>query len=157
MFDIKRREFITLLGSTAVAWVLVTGAAHAQTDFPNRQIHMVVPYPAGGIVDVSPRTSLPTSFPRSGSSRSWSKRSRVQAATSPGTRSRVPFLGPATMANPRIYAKLRWSEKSFVPIGAPVWGPSALVVHPSLPVNTVTEFVDHVRKNLASLDLPIGP
>ena len=69
----------------------------------------------------------------------------------------MPFLGPATMANPRIYAKLRWSEKSFVPIGAPVWGPSALVVHPSLPVNTVTEFVDHVRKNLASLDLPIGP
>ena len=51
----KRRAFITLLGSTAVAWVLVTGAAHAPTDFPNRQIHMVVPYPAGGIVDVATR------------------------------------------------------------------------------------------------------
>jgi tripartite-type tricarboxylate transporter receptor subunit TctC len=34
---------------------LGTGAAHAQTAFPNRQIHMVVPYPAGGIVDVATR------------------------------------------------------------------------------------------------------
>jgi tripartite-type tricarboxylate transporter receptor subunit TctC len=46
------------------------------------------------------------------------------------------FLGPATMANQHMYAKLRWSAKSFVPVGATVWGPSALVVHPSLPVNT---------------------
>ena len=56
------------------------------------------------------------------------------------------FLGPATMANPRLYAKLRWSEKSFVPVGATAWGPLAVVVHPSLPVSTVAEFVDYVRK-----------
>jgi tripartite-type tricarboxylate transporter receptor subunit TctC len=56
------------------------------------------------------------------------------------------------MANPRMYAKLRWSEKSFVPIGATVWAPTALVVHPSLPVNTVTEFVDYVRKNPGAIN-----
>src|SRR5262249_56312703 len=67
------------------------------------------------------------------------------------------FLGPATMANPRMYAKLRWSERSFVPIGATVWAPSALVVHPSLPVNTVTEFVDYVRKNMGVLNWAIPP
>ena len=61
------------------------------------------------------------------------------------------------MANPRIYAKLRWSEKSFVPIGATVWGPSALVVHPSLPVDTLTELVDHVRKNPGILNCAIPP
>src|SRR3974390_994061 len=55
MYHRKRREFITPLRGTAVAWVLVTGASHAQTDFPNRPIHMVVPYPAGGIVDVATR------------------------------------------------------------------------------------------------------
>jgi tripartite-type tricarboxylate transporter receptor subunit TctC len=67
------------------------------------------------------------------------------------------FLGPATMANPHMYANLRWSEKSFVPVGATAWGPSALVVHPSLPVNTVTEFVDHVRKNPGILNCAIPP
>src|SRR4030095_10741638 len=29
--------------------------AHAQTDFPNRRIHMILPYPAGGIVDIVTR------------------------------------------------------------------------------------------------------
>ena len=50
------------------------------------------------------------------------------------------------MANPRMYAKLRWSDKSFVPVGAVAWAPSVLVVHPSLPVDTLKEFIDYVRK-----------
>jgi tripartite-type tricarboxylate transporter receptor subunit TctC len=41
---VKRREFIALLGGAAIAERLVAGAAHAQTDFPNRHIHMVVPH-----------------------------------------------------------------------------------------------------------------
>ena len=61
------------------------------------------------------------------------------------------------MANPHMYANLRWREKSFVPVGATVWGPSALIVHPSLPVSTVTEFVNHVRKNPGILNCAIPP
>src|SRR5262249_14516824 len=57
------------------------------------------------------------------------------------------YLGSAAMTNPRLYANLRWSEKSFVPVGATVWGPTVLVVHPSLPVNTVAEFIAHIRKH----------
>ena len=162
---IGRRDFITLLGGTTIAWVL-TGGADAQTDFPNRQIHMVVPYPAGGIVDVATRIVtdklseiwqqpiVVEAKPGASGNLAWDQVSRAKPDGYTWT-----FLGPATMANPRIYAKLRWSEKSFVPIGATVWGPSALVVHPSLPVNTVTEFVDHVRKNPGVLNLghpPIG-
>ena len=30
-------------------------AAQGQTDFPNRRIHVIVPYPAGGIVDIVTR------------------------------------------------------------------------------------------------------
>src|SRR6516225_11101947 len=52
---LQRRQFISLVGGGVVAWMSVTGAGHAQTDFPNRHIHMVVPYPAGGIVDIATR------------------------------------------------------------------------------------------------------
>ena len=69
----------------------------------------------------------------------------------------MDFPRPRDHGNPRMYAKLRWSEKSFVPIGATVWAPSALVVHPSLPVNTVPEFVDYVRKNPGVLNWAIPP
>ena len=43
------------LASTAAALVALAGAAHAQADFPNRRIHVIVPYPAGGIVDIVTR------------------------------------------------------------------------------------------------------
>ncbi len=39
----------------ATVLMLFTSAAYAQTDFPNRRIHMMVPYPAGGIVDIATR------------------------------------------------------------------------------------------------------
>jgi tripartite-type tricarboxylate transporter receptor subunit TctC len=161
---IGRRELLAALSGAAAAWVLVTGGAHAQIDFPNG--HIVVPYPAGGIVDVATRIVtdklseiwqqpiVVEAKPGASGNLAWDQVSRAKPDGYTWT-----FLGPATMANPRIYAKLRWSEKSFVPIGATVWGPSALVVHPSLPVNTVTEFVDHVRKNPGVLNLghpPIG-
>ena len=41
--------------AAAVAVALTSSTANAQTDFPNRRIHVVVPYPAGGIVDIATR------------------------------------------------------------------------------------------------------
>src|SRR5262249_57476289 len=67
------------------------------------------------------------------------------------------LMGRATMANRNMYAKVGGSEKSFGPVGATVWGPSALVVHPTLPVSTVTEFVNPVRKNPGILNCAIPP
>jgi len=62
------------------------------------------------------------------------------------------FVGPGTMANPRMYANLRWSERSFVPVGAAVWAPSALVVHPSLPASTLKEFIEYARSRPGALN-----
>jgi tripartite-type tricarboxylate transporter receptor subunit TctC len=161
---VKRREFITLLGGAAMAWVLVTGAGYAQNDFPNRHIYIVVPYPAGGIVDIATRIVTDKlsqmwhqpivieAKPGASGNLAWDQVSRAKPDGYTWT-----FLGPATMTNPRLYAKLPWSERSFVPIGATVWAPSALVVHPSLLVNTITEFVDYVRKNPGVLNWAVPP
>jgi len=37
------------------AAMLLGGGARAESDYPNRAIHVVVPYPAGGIVDIVAR------------------------------------------------------------------------------------------------------
>ena len=153
---IRKRCLLALL---AASLVLMAGPAYAQTDFPNRRIHMVLPYPAGGIVDIVTRIVtdklsemwrqpiIVEAKPGASGNLAWDQVARAEPDGYTWT-----FVGPAIMANPRMYANLRWSEKSFVPVGAAVWAPSALVVHPSLPVNTVAEFIDYVRKHPGALN-----
>jgi tripartite-type tricarboxylate transporter receptor subunit TctC len=114
---------------------------------------MMVPYPAGGIVDIATRIVtdklseiwrqpiVVEAKPGASGNLAWDQVSRAAPDGYTWT-----VISPAVMANPRMFANLRWSEKSFVPVGAAVWAPSALVVHPSLPVSTVAEFIDYVRK-----------
>jgi tripartite-type tricarboxylate transporter receptor subunit TctC len=157
--NLVRRQFLSLAGAcltsvVAAAWTVATGPANTQTGFPNRRIYVVLPYPAGSIGDVSTRIVADKlseiwhqpivieAKPAAQGNLAWDEVSRAKPDGYTWT-----FLGPATMANPRMYGKLRWSEKSFVPVGATVWSSNALVVHPSLPVNTVAEFIEYVRKH----------
>jgi tripartite-type tricarboxylate transporter receptor subunit TctC len=154
-----RRQFLSLTGAgltsvLAAAWVLGTGPANTQTDFPNRRIRIVLPYPAGGIADVATRIVtdklseiwhqpiVVEAKPAAQGNLAWDEVSRAKPDGYTWT-----YLGAATMANPRMYANLRWTDESFVPVGVTVWSPSVLVVHPSVPVNTVAEFIRHVRKH----------
>jgi len=145
-----RKRYLAVMLATAL--MMATSAAYAQTDFPSRRIHMVVPYPAGGIVDIVTRIVtdkiseiwqqpiVVEAKPGASGNIAWDQVARAEPDGHTWT-----FIGPAIMANPRMYPNLRWTEKSFVPVGAVVWAPSALVVHPSLPVSTVAEFIDYVR------------
>jgi tripartite-type tricarboxylate transporter receptor subunit TctC len=113
----------------------------------------VLPYPAGGIVDIVTRIvtdkigriwNQPVVVepkPGANGNLAWDQVSKADPDGYTWT-----FLSPATMANPRMQT-LRWSEKNFVPVAAVVWAPSVLVVHPSLPVNSVTELIEHAKKN----------
>ena len=62
------------------------------------------------------------------------------------------FMGTAVIANPRMQPSLRWSEKSFVPIGAIAWAPSVIVVSAGTPANTLTEFIEYARKKPGELN-----
>jgi tripartite-type tricarboxylate transporter receptor subunit TctC len=164
--NVVRHRFLSVASACLVpvlasAWV--SGAACTQTDFPSRRIHLVLPYPAGGIADVATRIVtdklseiwrqqiVVEAKPAASGNLAWDEVSRAKPDGYTWT-----YLGTATMTNPRLYAKLRWSEKSFVPVGATVWGPSALVVHPSVPVNTVAEFIEYVRKHPGVLNWANG-
>jgi tripartite-type tricarboxylate transporter receptor subunit TctC len=150
--------FLTSVVAAACVWA--DGPAGAQTGFPNRRIHLLLPYPTGGIADVSTRIVTDKlsemwhqpivieAKPAAQGNLAWDEASRAKPDGYTWT-----FLGPASIANPRLYANLRWSEKSFVPVGVTYWTSNALVVHPSLPVNTLAEFVDHVRKRPGVLSM----
>jgi tripartite-type tricarboxylate transporter receptor subunit TctC len=133
--------------------------AAAQTDFPNRRIHILVPYPAGGIVDIVTRIVtdrlaeiwrqpfVVEDKPGANGNLAWDQAARAE----PDGYTWV-FVGPAVMANPKMYPNLRWSEKSFIPVGAIAWAPSVLVVHPDFPAGTIDAFVAYARQRPGALN-----
>jgi len=145
----------TCLALAALA--ALVSAASAQ-DFPTRRIHMIVPYPAGGIVDIVTRIVtdrlseiwrqpiIVEAKPAGSGNVAWDQVARAEPDGYTWT-----FVGPALMANPYMYGNLRWSEKSFTPVSAIAWAPSVFVVHPSVPANSMAEFIEYVRQRPGAL------
>ena len=129
-------------------------SARAQASYPDRRISVILPYPGGGIVDIVTRIVMDklaenwqqtiTVEPKPGANGNiaWDQVSRAEPDGYTWT-----FFSPGTIANPRMQPGLRWNEKSFVPIGAVVWAPSVVVVHPSVPARTMREFIDYAQRN----------
>lgn len=144
----------TRMCAVVAAVVLSSSVAMAQTDFPNRRLHVVLPYPAGGIVDIVTRIvteKLSETWaqpivvepkPGANGNIAWDQVSRAEPDGYTWT-----FFSPAVIANPRMQPSVKWSEKSFTPVGAAVWAPSVVVVNSSLPVSTMKELIDYVQKN----------
>ena len=149
-------RLIRLAAALALPSLLVAASApaSAQTTYPERRITVVLPYPGGGIVDIVTRIVMDklaenwkqtiTVDPKPGANGNiaWDQVARAEPDGYTWT-----FFSPGTIANPRMQPGLRWSEKNFVPIGAAVWAPSVVVVHPSVPANTMAEFIDYAKKN----------
>jgi tripartite-type tricarboxylate transporter receptor subunit TctC len=143
----------------SLALAVLGPAARAQTDFPSRRMHVVLPYPAGGIVDIVTRIvtdKLSADWgqpiviepkPGANGNLAWSQVARAEPDGYTWT-----FFGPATIANPRMQASLKWNEESFVVIGGVVWAPSVLVVHPSVPAGTVAEFIAYAKQHPGKLN-----
>ena len=155
------RRFI--IGLMMLAAVGALSGAQVQSEFPNKAIQIVLPYPAGGIVDNITRVvtnKLATIWkhpiviePKPGANGNIAWDQVMRAKPDGYTWS---FYGPAVIANSRIQDGVTFSEKNFVAIGGMVWVPWVLVVHPSVPASTVKEFVDYVRANPGKLNVANG-
>ena len=135
--------------------LLATGAASAQTAFPTRPIRVIVPYPAGGIVDIVARSVTDTV------AKNFGQPMVVEAK--PGANSNLGtaevarsapdgytwlVTGPAVLVNPSIYKDAGWNAlRDFKCVGLVVWNQSAAVVPVSMPVNTLKDFVELAKRN----------
>ena len=149
----------TVVAVAALALLPTLAAAQTATDFPNRRIHIVLPYPAGGIVDVTTRIVteklsqmwgqpiIVEAKPAASGSVAWDQVARAEPDGYTWS-----FMSPAVIANPRMQPGMKWNETSFVPIGAIAWAPSVLTVNANVPANTLAEFIDYVRKNPGKLN-----
>ena len=135
-------------------------AAVAQGSYPNRAIHIIVPYPAGGIVDIVARAITEQV------GRDWKQsivvESRPGANSNIGTASVARsepdgytwlVTGPAVLVNPTLYKDAGWDVmKDFKCVGLAVWNQSVALVNPAMPVKTFQEFVQLARSKPGELN-----
>ncbi len=139
---------------------LASAPALAQGDYPNRAVRLIIPFPPGGSNDVVGRMVATKLGERLG--RQMVVDNRAGAGGVVGTEAAIAappdgytllVISLAHAVNPWLY-KLKYdSLKSITPIALVGAGPNILTVHPSLPVNTVKEFLDHARKNPGKLNM----
>jgi len=149
----------TLLASALLTSALFHAPAHAQT-YPAKPVRVVVPFPAGGIVDILARTITDKV------TANWGSPIIVEAK--PGAGALVGTESVATAApdgytflvatittavgpliNPQFKYDLR---KDFVAVGMFANAPNIAVVPPSLPVSSMKELVDLARKSPGKLN-----
>jgi len=143
------------LAACAAALLLGTGAtARAASDYPNRPIHIIVPYPAGGIVDIVARTVTEQvgrdwKVPVVMDDRPGANGNIGTAAAARAEPDGYTWLvtGPAVLVNPTLYKDAGWDAmKDFKCVGLAIWNQSVALVDPAMPARTLAEFVELARK-----------
>ena len=146
---ITRACHFTVLFALAIA----PGAASAQQDFPSKPIRIVVGVAPGGATDILAR-SLGTKMAeslrqqvivdnRSGANHIIGGQFTQKSAPDGYT---VQVIPEGWVINASMYSKLPFDPvRDFTPIASIALVPNALVIHPSLPVRTVKQFVALAR------------
>jgi tripartite-type tricarboxylate transporter receptor subunit TctC len=152
------RQWLALIAGAA--FVAVAGsAALAQGAYPSRQVHILVPYPAGGGVDVVTRTLGEELSKQWGQSVVIENRpgaggtiaSRAAATAEPdGYTLIVVASGHAT--NPFLYPKLPYDTfKDFTPVTLLASSPNILLVKADSPFKSVGDLLAEARAKPGSL------
>jgi len=153
---LTRRQAIAGCGG-GLAW-LAALPAKAQAAYPSRTIKMIVPYPAGGTVDLLGR--LVADQLKSGLNNGLGATVIVENKPGAGTTLGADQVAKSepdgytllmatstTLAiNKTLYKKLPYDPvKDFAPIGLVAAVPFALIINPQVPAKTLLEFIAYAK------------
>ena len=142
----KQMLRLAALGLTTL--LLPVSAIHAQ-DYPSKPVRVLIPWPAGGSNDIVGRVvsqklseSLGQQFVIDNRAGASGVVGADLVAKSPGDGYTLMVHSVTHLGNATMYKKLPYDTlKDFVPVALLCQQPGGLIVHPSLPVKSVTEFI----------------
>jgi tripartite-type tricarboxylate transporter receptor subunit TctC len=147
---------VLLVVAALIAWA---GTVAAQ-GYPNRPVRLVIPYPPGGAVDLiarlygqalTVRLGQPVVIenkPGSGGNLA----SDAVAKAAPDGYTLLHGSDNVFMSNPHIYGRMPFDPfKDLVPVSSLSSNQLVLAVHPSVPANTLREFVELARASKPAL------
>jgi len=151
----NRREFIST--SLALPMPILTSEASAQnsTAWPQRTIKIVVPNPAGGSADLFPRLISEALMAKLGQTivienkpgAAGNIAAEFVYGSEPDGYTLMAAPPPPLSINVSLYPKLNYEPSKFVPITILSIVPNALMVHPSVPANSVQELIAFAKAN----------
>lgn len=132
--------------------------------YPARPIRLIVPYAAGGGVDVMARLVVPRLSERLGqrviidnhAGATGNIGADIAARAAPD--GYTVLMGGASLAiNVSLYSKLTYDVmKDFVPVTEVAQSPNIVLVHPSLPVKSIRELIAFARARPGQLNYGSG-
>ena len=159
---LPRRTFLHLAAG-AVALPAVSRVARAQV-YPTRPVRIIVTVAPGGPSDIiarligqwlSERLGQPFIIEnRPGGGTNIGTEAAVRAAPDGYT---LLAVSPPNAVNTTLYQKLNFNFiRDIVPVGGLVRILNALVVHPSVPATTISEFIAYAKSNPGKINMASG-
>jgi tripartite-type tricarboxylate transporter receptor subunit TctC len=157
-----RRPFARLTSALAAAGFLLAAApVHAQGEYPSRPIRLIVPFPAGGGVDVSARILAPKLGAAlkqnviveniGGAAGSLGHDAAARAQADGHT---LLLASASTIVTAPLLNTVPWDPvKSYTPIAKLTIDPMPLILNPKVPANNVAELVALAKSNPKSLTM----
>lgn len=149
---------LTRRTAAALCTMLLSGLSLAQ-GFPNKTVTLVVPNPPGGFVDASARLlSEPLSrvlsqtvvVDNKGGGSGNVAYAQV-ARANPDGYTLLTSYSAYHVGNPALSPKLPWSQKELAPVALITVATNVIAVHPSVPANTLPEFIGYLKANPGKL------
>jgi tripartite-type tricarboxylate transporter receptor subunit TctC len=144
-----RRTFVSALGAAA------TVASARADNWPNRQIKVVIPYPPGGPTDITTRIVMDKVGQLLGQSVLFDNKGGASgmigaayAKTQPADGYNFLATTVAMLAITRHLQPIPFDpEKDFLTVARMSTSWACLTIHPSVPANTMAEFVAYAKAN----------
>ena len=152
MFSLNRRTALAVC-----AGMLACASAWCQTPaaFPDKPIRMVLPFPPGGPTDLVARVLAQKMSDQMGQQVVIDNKPGANGNIAAELVAKAPADGYTVLYNTSsialsatLYKKLNYDVKTdFSPVALTAVIPLALMVHPSVPVNNLDQFVQYIKAN----------
>jgi tripartite-type tricarboxylate transporter receptor subunit TctC len=157
--NMRRRRFLGL-AANAAAFSIISGNSWAQA-YPTRPVRLIVGFPAGGTTDIVARLIGQRLSDRLGQQFVIDNRPGANTtlaleavARAPADGYTIGTVGPSNAINSTLYQKLNVDlNRDLVMVAGMNNSPLVLEVHPSVPVNTVPEFIAYAKANPTKISL----
>jgi tripartite-type tricarboxylate transporter receptor subunit TctC len=155
---LPRRQFVHLVAGAAA--VSVAPRLAVGLDYPSRPVHLIVGLAAGGPTDVVARIvaqslseRMDRQFPVENRTGAGGSLATLAVINAPPDGYTLLFGGPTVTIGASLYRKLGNVLEELTPIAGVMRFPNLMVVAPSLPVDTVAEFIDYAKAHPGQLSM----